>query len=342
MGSASTPPPPVSNPGKDLTKYVQGLAGVMPTLLGVESQSRPQFGQLNLADISQFLQGANGQAGVIGIGGQATEQSQAQLEEARKREFQNMLSNTGAVRSILGGVSPGSEALNKAQTDMALGRYRSAQGLNFQEGRMADQTAREAFAQRGRLNDTSSVAAEILGREEVLQNKRAEAAAVGQQAFGQEQQFASPAMAMLGGSPASVLLGQDYLNRGQQALGSATPQLIDTGAGISLGQQQASNLANWQSNVASAKNAQNAQNSQTAASVLGAVASMAAAFSDKRVKENVKKVGKTNDGLPIYTYNLLGNPKTEMGVMAQEVKKKKPKALGPKVGGIMTVDYSKL
>lgn len=339
MGGGETAPPPVSNPGKDLEKYIGALSGVMPKLLGLEQTSRPQFGALNLADISQMLGGTTGQTGIIGLGGQATQASQEQIQQARGSEFMNMLGNAGTVNQILGAVSPGSQQLTQAQTGMALDRYNAARSLTPQEARMADQTAREAFAARGRLNDNAAVASEILGREDVLARKRAEAASLGGQAFGQEQQYSSPAIGLLTGSPASVLLGQDYLNRGQQAVGANTPQLVDTGAGINLGQQQASNLASWQQANAASKNAASAQNTQLAASALAAIASI---YSDKRVKEDVKKVGKTNEGLPIYTYKYKGSPKTQMGVMAQDVKKKKPSALGPVLGGFMTVDYSKI
>ena len=63
-------------------------------------------------------------------------------------------------------------------------------------------------------------------------------------------------------------------------------------------------------------------------------------FSDRRLKENVKQVGKTNDGLPIYTYNYKGDDKTQMGLMAQDVEKKKPEAVGL-AAGFKTVDYDK-
>lgn len=64
-------------------------------------------------------------------------------------------------------------------------------------------------------------------------------------------------------------------------------------------------------------------------------------FSDRRLKENVKKVGKTDDGLNVYTYNYKGNPLRHMGVMAQEVEKVKPGAVG-EIGGFKAVDYGAL
>lgn len=71
-------------------------------------------------------------------------------------------------------------------------------------------------------------------------------------------------------------------------------------------------------------------------------------LSDRRTKKDIKKVGKTDDGLPVYTYRYKWEgpelPK-HMGVMAQDVKKKNPEAvvlmslMGKPVLG---VDYSKV
>ena len=67
-------------------------------------------------------------------------------------------------------------------------------------------------------------------------------------------------------------------------------------------------------------------------------------FSDKRLKENLKKVGSLANGLNVY----VGNYKKETGLdtrpqlflLAQEVKKKHPEAVGRKFGAL-TVDYKK-
>jgi len=63
-------------------------------------------------------------------------------------------------------------------------------------------------------------------------------------------------------------------------------------------------------------------------------------FSDKRLKENLKVVGETNDGQPIYRYNYKGDPKTQLGLIAQEVEKDHPEAVGESQG-YKTVDYKK-
>lgn len=78
---------------------------------------------------------------------------------------------------------------------------------------------------------------------------------------------------------------------------------------------------------------------------LGSIASAAAlAFSDKKLKENLKKVGTLDNGLKVY----VGNYKKETGLdtkpqlflVAQEVEKKKPEAV-EKVDGYLAVNYKK-
>ena len=55
----------------------------------------------------------------------------------------------------------------------------------------------------------------------------------------------------------------------------------------------------------------------------------ASLFSDERLKENIKAVGKTNDGQKVYAYNYKDDPlkRTTLGLMAQEVEKVKPEAV---------------
>ena len=68
-------------------------------------------------------------------------------------------------------------------------------------------------------------------------------------------------------------------------------------------------------------------------------------FSDERLKHDAKRIGETDDGLPIYSYKYNGDDRTQIGLMAQDVEKKKPEAVGlaPASDGHMykTVDYAK-
>ncbi len=76
------------------------------------------------------------------------------------------------------------------------------------------------------------------------------------------------------------------------------------------------------------------QGAQTAASV-------AALFSDRRLKRNIKPLG-VRDGLKWYSYNYVwGGPRHE-GVMADEVAKVRPDAVSKHENGYLMVDYGAL
>ena len=61
-------------------------------------------------------------------------------------------------------------------------------------------------------------------------------------------------------------------------------------------------------------------------------------MSDRRVKEDIKTVGKTKDGQPIYQFRYKGSPLVQMGLMAQDVEKRNPDAVKT-IDGIKHVDY---
>lgn len=63
-------------------------------------------------------------------------------------------------------------------------------------------------------------------------------------------------------------------------------------------------------------------------------------LSDERAKTDKEKIGETDDGLGIYSYRYKGSPKTQIGLMAQEVKRKKPQAVRRGADGLMRVNYS--
>ena len=63
-------------------------------------------------------------------------------------------------------------------------------------------------------------------------------------------------------------------------------------------------------------------------------------LSDERAKENIKKIGQTDDGQNIYSYNYVGDPTPQMGLIAQEVEEDHPDAV-KKIGGMLMVDYDR-
>lgn len=97
--------------------------------------------------------------------------------------------------------------------------------------------------------------------------------------------------------------------------------------------------------------AQNAANQQYQAQVanngammgglfgLGKAALGGWALSDRRTKENIKKVGELEDGLNVYSFKYKSGGLMQLGLMADEVEKKYPDAVAD-VGGVDAVNYS--
>lgn len=65
-------------------------------------------------------------------------------------------------------------------------------------------------------------------------------------------------------------------------------------------------------------------------------------FSDRRLKENIERIGKTDSGVPVYKFNYIGNPTTHIGYMAQDLLETQPDAVMQGSDGWYRVDYSKV
>jgi hypothetical protein len=64
-------------------------------------------------------------------------------------------------------------------------------------------------------------------------------------------------------------------------------------------------------------------------------------YSDRRLKKDIKKIGKTNDGQTLYSYKYKGSDEPQIGLMAQEVEKKRPEAVITTPSGYKAVNYDK-
>ena len=135
---------------------------------------------------------------------------------------------------------PYSTGLAESQTAMAQDLYQRSQGLNPEQQRLADQQALQMSQRVGRVGDESSVAGQILGREQYLSGLRGQAAGMGQQAFGMNRQLAGDVgMTILGRPSQSIGLGSQVLGQAQQgAAGPMGPQLFDPNVGINMALQQ--------------------------------------------------------------------------------------------------------
>ena len=75
------------------------------------------------------------------------------------------------------------------------------------------------------------------------------------------------------------------------------------------------------------------------ASIISGGLGLFGAFSDRRLKENIKQVGELDNGLAVYSFNFRGNEMTHIGLMADEVRKIRPEAVR-EMHGYDFVDYS--
>jgi hypothetical protein len=125
--------------------------------------------------------------------------------------------------------------------------YAASGRVTPEQMRSAQQTARAAGSARGRLGDQSTIAAEILGREDILAKRRAEAAQAGQMAFGMNRSIsADPFQAILGRQSGALGYGAQQMGMAQQ-LGSQAigPRAVDYNAGLNLAMQNQSNLGSY-------------------------------------------------------------------------------------------------
>ena len=328
---------PAMDIGGDIQKYVSGMSGALPQILSQEQQFRPQFQGLNLGDIQSFLSGIGGQEGLFGLSREAAQQAGMGLGEARGAELGQMTGQAGLTRGLMQALSPEQAGVVQGFNTEAQRALAASQRISPEEQRGYQQTAREAASAAGRLGGNAAIASEVMGREDVFARKRAEAAQAGQNAYNVAQGFyTQPGLNLLGSTPLSYQQGQNFMQQGLGAIGSGTPQLFDTSVGLNLGAAQRANQL-----AAATANAQ-AQATRSAG-IMGAVGKVAGAavplmFSDRRLKTDIAKVGETKKGLPIYTYKYKGDDTTQMGVMAQDVEKKTPKAVS-EVGGFKAVNY---
>lgn len=65
-------------------------------------------------------------------------------------------------------------------------------------------------------------------------------------------------------------------------------------------------------------------------------------LSDVRAKENIRKVGQLDNGLPVYVYTYKGDHTPHMGVMAQEAMQTNPEAVAMREDGMLAVHYGVL
>jgi len=227
--------------------------------LQAEREDRSQYLELGLQDLWGTTLGYKGQKGSLdlleSISPRLSALDAAAMRAQRTSDIEDVEALGSRATDALRAADPEMQALLARQGKMTSGLYDSAGRLNPQQERMAAQRAREAGIARGRGYGEGTIAAEILGREEVMSAKRNEAQQSGSQYFQMlRQTSADPFQAILG-RPSQVLGAAQQqqgfgANMAQSFMG---PQLFDPNAATNLALTERSNRANYNANVYGAK-----------------------------------------------------------------------------------------
>ena len=317
----------------------QQLSGVtgyygkaLPAFLGMQGEYTPQFMEQAFGFGGQALTGLQALQQTAGAG---AAQSMADL---RAQELGAMTGQAGMTRGLMEALSPEQAAAVQASAQEAERARAAAQGVTPQERRSYEQQAREGFQAAGRLGGNAAIVEEAMGRESVLARKRAEAADAAQRSYNLAGGFyTQPGLGLLSATPASYGAGTSMAGMGINLGQTLGPQL-DYNLPLNLARERAGaldarNLAQYQADM------QQRAAQQEMFGQLGGMGLQFAMMSDRRLKTDIKRVGTTDGGLPIYTYKYKGQNTTQMGVMAQDVEKVNPDAVA-EFNGFKAVNYS--
>lgn len=112
--------------------------------------------------------------------------------------------------------------------------------------------------------------------------------------------------------------------------------------GVAAPDYQGQVNSNYQSQMQQYNQQQQAR-SQMYGSMAGLAGSAASIFmSDRRLKYDIKRIGKLANGVATYAFKYLGSRAQQFGVMAQDVLRVRPDAVGVASNGYLFVDYGKV
>lgn len=295
---APSMPDPI-DPGESMLDYLKGISDpeLQEKLIKAERTYRPQYTTLSLADIERTLFGTDEQKGALDLLGEMqprlSEMEAESLRSQREADIQAVEELGPRAIQALKESDPEKYELLKEQERILedqesllgsqMGSLQDLAKLTQQqvgeaysetpeERRRAMQAAREGSAARGRAFDQSSIAAEIMNREE----EREKDVAVAQQSLGQllggygqlgqsygqlgqgygslfgQYQMASgdPFQAILGRPSNTMGLAQQQQEFGAgQAQAGMGPQLFDPNVGVNLALQQQANQMDYKSAI---------------------------------------------------------------------------------------------
>lgn len=101
--------------------------------------------------------------------------------------------------------------------------------------------------------------------------------------------------------------------------------------------------ANYAAQMQGYQNKVNSQNAMMGGlfGLAGTLGTAGIKYSDRRLKEDIERVGTLDNGLPVYSYRYKGSDTPEIGIMAQDVRKRDPGAVHRQPSGYDAVDYDR-
>lgn len=141
---------------------------------------------------------------------------------------------------------------------------------------------------------------------------------------------------------AALLTGQQVQT--PQAYAPAAAQVAPTDVLGAYNQQYQGQLAQW--NAEQQRSAAGLGGIFGLAGTLGSAAIRALPFaapallgSDSALKEDIRRIGTADNGLPLYLFRYKGDPDVRFGLMAQDVQKVRPHAVARMANGFLGVNY---
>lgn len=206
--------------------------------------------------------------------------------------------------------------------------------------------------------DRGGVAQAELARQQQLGNAQG-MANIYNQGYGQAMGLAGQQVANLGSMGNQIanlaMLGQGSILQGAQAqMAAGAQQQATEQARLQAAYDQWMQFmaqpyqnAQFYANIAQGLGAGAGGTSSTTApapnlmsQIFGGIGAIGSIYSsDERLKENIEPIGALNDGQTIYRFNYKGDPKLQIGLIAQEVEKKHPNAVMRDRSGMRMVDY---
>jgi hypothetical protein len=306
-----SPPPPVglfdvnlltgqteaNKAGRGLLDYYRQN---IPGFIGLQNRFGPQLMDQMFRQSNQFL---NKQSA---LELRAAQQSARNVAQIRAGELGTMRKQAPLTRGLMEGLSPEQAAVVQASAQEAERARVSAQGVTPEEQRMYQQTAREAAQSSGRLGGNDAIASEIMGRENVMAQKRAEAAMAEQRAYSQAGEFyTTPGLNLLSSAPLGYKLGTvgaaSAMSGGPAASGSFDFNMPLNLANQSAGAQNQYNQAVYQTNLAN-QQAKAQMWSSIGSSMMGAGMNMGGGSYGSMLGGGMSSIGGQTGNTGIYNY----------------------------------------